>query len=94
MTTTPQMGKLVFCILLAPLLTLQTTKAEDLFTVYQHAKESDPQISAAEAGYLSTLEKLPQALAGLKSNVTLSGSATYKLSNSTTSFVTMTYSTT
>ena len=56
---------------------MQTVQAEDLFTVYQHAKESDPQISAAEAGYLATLEKGPQALADFKPKVTLSGSASY-----------------
>jgi len=56
---------------------MQTAQAEDLFTVYQHAKESDPQISAAEAGYLATLEKGPQALADFKPKVTLSGSASY-----------------
>ena len=87
MTITPQMGKIAASVLLVPALMVSSVKAEDLFTVYQHAKESDPQISAAEAGYLSTLEKLPQALAGLKSNVTLSGSTTYKLSQSWTSSV-------
>jgi outer membrane protein len=56
---------------------MQSAQAEDLFTVYQHAKESDPQISAAEAGYLATLEKGPQALADFKPRVTLSGSARY-----------------
>lgn len=78
------MGKPTALLLLVPVLLMHSAQAEDLFTVYQHAKESDPQISATEAGYLSTLEKLPQALAGLKPNVTLSGSATYKLSKSWT----------
>lgn len=58
---------------------MQTAQAEDLFTVYQHAKESDPQINAAEAGYLATLEKGPQALADFKPKVTLTGSARYSL---------------
>jgi outer membrane protein len=84
MTITPQMGKFAATVLLVPALMISTAKAEDLFAVYQHAKESDPQISAAEAGYLSTLEKLPQALAGLRTNVTLSGSSTYKLSQNWT----------
>lgn len=57
-----------------------TANAEDLLTVYMQAKESDPQISAAEAGYLATLEKRPQVLSQLKSSVTLSGSSSYKLS--------------
>ena len=56
---------------------MQSAVAEDLFTVYQHAKESDPQISVAEAGYLATLEKGPQALADSRPKVTLSGSASY-----------------
>jgi len=63
----------IICLLLT-----QTVLAEDLFTVYQHAKESDPQISASEASYLAALEKKPQALANLGSNVTLSGSASLK----------------
>ena len=54
--------------------------AEDLFTVYQQAKNSDPQVAASEASYLATLEKRPQALAGLKPQVTLSSNATYRLS--------------
>lgn len=73
------MRRVTALAVLMPVLLITSVKAEDLFTVYQHAKESDPQIRAAEAGYLSTLEKLPQALAGLKTNATLSGSATYKL---------------
>ena len=59
-------------------LMMQSAHAEDLFTVYQHAKESDPQISSAEAGYLATLEKGPQALADKSAKVTLSGSASYR----------------
>lgn len=85
MTITQQMGKFAaFVLIIVPAWAMQSAQAEDLFTVYQHAKESDPQIGAAEAGYLSTLEKLPQALAGLKANVTLSGNATYKASKTWT----------
>jgi outer membrane protein len=80
-------------------LIMQTAQAEDLFTVYQHAKESDPQISAAEAGYLATLEKGPQALADSRAKVTLSGSASYRgarnwseTSNNNSSAVSGTYS--
>lgn len=56
---------------------MQSAQAEDLFTVYQHAKESDPRISVAEAGYLATLEKGPQALAASQAQVTLTGRASY-----------------
>lgn len=77
----------------------QSTQAEDLFTVYQHAKQSDPQISAAEAGFLATLEKGPQALADYQSKVTLSGSARYtagrnwnETSNSNSSTISGNYS--
>jgi outer membrane protein len=80
-------------------LLMQSAQAEDLFTVYQHAKESDPQISAAEAGYLATLEKGPQALADSKTKLTLSGSASYRAarnwsdtSNNNSSAVSGTYS--
>jgi len=80
-------------------LLMQSAQAEDLFTVYQHAKESDPQISAAEAGYLATLEKGPQALADSRAKLTLSGSASYRgarnwseSSNNNTSTVSGSYS--
>ena len=80
-------------------LLMQSAQAEDLFTVYQHAKESDPQISAAEAGYLATLEKGPQALADSRAKLTLSGSASYRgarnwseTSNNNTSTVSGSYS--
>jgi outer membrane protein len=63
-------SSLVACLLVA-----NTAQAEDLFTVYQHAKEADPQVLASEAGYLAALENRPQALASLGPNVTLSGSA-------------------
>ena len=63
-----------------------TANAEDLLTVYMQAKESDPQISAAEAGYLATLEKRPQALAALRPSVKLSGSSSYTLSQSWTNY--------
>ncbi|PID47381.1 MAG: type I secretion protein TolC [Proteobacteria bacterium] len=79
MTTIRQMKKLAALVILAPALAIQITYAEDLFTVYQHAKESDPTIGATEAGYLSTLEKLPQALSLLKPKVTLTASGMYKL---------------
>ena len=64
--------------LVACLLVTNAAHAEDLFTVYQHAKETDPQVLASEAGYLAALEKRPQALADLGSTVTLSGSVTLK----------------
>ncbi|PWQ96627.1 TolC family outer membrane protein [Leucothrix pacifica] len=84
MTTMPNMGKIAVSALLVPALLMTSAQAEDLFTVYQHAKESDPQIRAAEAGYLSTLEKLPQSLAALKPKVTLSANASYSLDRSWT----------
>ena len=71
-----QQFKVITLSLVTAVLT-QSVQAEDLFTVYQHAKESDPQISVAEAGFLATLEKGPQALADYQPRVTLSGSARY-----------------
>jgi len=76
-----QIHKVAQGLLVAALL-IPTAYAEDLFTVYQHAKESDPQISAAESGYLSTLEKRPQALANFKPKVTLTTTASYRVSKS------------
>jgi len=71
-----QLSKVIIHSFIAATL-MQSVQAEDLFTVYLHAKESDPTISAAEAEYLATLEKGPQALANYQPTVTLSGRASY-----------------
>ncbi|MGB1310016.1 MAG: TolC family outer membrane protein [Leucothrix sp.] len=71
---------------LITIMLMQTAQADDLFTVYQHAKESDPQIRATEASYLATLEKGPQALADFKPKVTLSGSTRYSAGRNWTEF--------
>ena len=79
-----QLNTTVQCLIAAVF--IQTAEAEDLFTVYQQAKESDPQISVAEAGYLATLEKGPQALADFKPKVTLTASASYAAGRNWTEF--------
>lgn len=53
--------------------------AENLFQVYQHAKNNDATLKASEAGYLATLEKKPQILSASKPRVDLSGSSSYNL---------------
>jgi len=53
--------------------------AENLFQVYEQAKQSDAQLKAIEAGYLATLEKKPQILSASKPRVDLGGNATYNL---------------
>jgi len=57
----------------------QPVLAENLYQVYQHALANDPQLKAAEAGYLAAMEKKPQALSALKPQVNLSGSTSYSL---------------
>lgn len=61
---------------------MSSASAEDLYDVYQHALASDPQLKAAEASFLSSMEQKPQALAQLKPQVSLSGGANYNLSYS------------
>lgn len=65
---------------------MQTAQAENLFTVYLHAKEADPQIRLAEANYLATIEKGSQALADFKPKVTLTSSARYAAAYNWTEF--------
>jgi len=53
--------------------------AENLFQVYQQAKQNDAQIRVSETGYLATLEKKPQVLSALKPRVDLGANASYNL---------------
>jgi len=53
--------------------------SENLFQVYQHAKQNDAQLRASEAGYLATLEKKPQILSALKPRIDLGANASYNL---------------
>lgn len=55
--------------------------AENLLQVYRHALDADPTLKAAESGFLATMENKPQALAGKKPQVGLSGSTSYNLRN-------------
>lgn len=57
-------------------LSTQQAHAENLLQVYQQAKGYDAQFKALESDYLATLERKPQALAALKPQVAISGSAT------------------
>ncbi|MBU0653800.1 MAG: TolC family outer membrane protein [Gammaproteobacteria bacterium] len=59
--------------------------AENLLQVYQRAKGYDAQLKSQESSYLATLEKKQQALAGLKPQVGLSGTAAYDTSRNTIS---------
>lgn len=51
--------------------------AADLVNIYQLARDSDPVYSAARASWRAAQEKLPQGLAGLLPQATLSGSTQY-----------------
>lgn len=61
--------------------TMAGVSAENLSQVYKHALDADPTLKAAEAGFLATMENKPQALAGKKPQVNLSGSTSYNLQN-------------
>ena len=58
---------------------VQQAHAENLLQVYQQAKGYDAQLKALESNYLSILEKKPQALAALKPQVTVTGSASHTI---------------
>lgn len=65
---------------------LSVAHAENLFQVYQHALQADPVLKAAEAEFLATMENKPQALAGLKPQINLSGSTSYNLQHQNNTF--------
>ena len=72
--------KLKFGVIVQSLVTIivmQGAQAEDLFTVYLHAKERDYKVRIAEEDYIARLEQSNQALADLKPKVTLSARAGY-----------------
>jgi len=58
---------------------LKPVYAEDLLQVYQHAKTNDAQLKISEAGFLAALEAKPQAIAGLKPQVSINARSTYGL---------------
>jgi outer membrane protein len=50
---------------------------EDLMQIYREAQRNDPAIAAANAAWVASQEKLPQARAGLLPSASLSASANY-----------------
>jgi outer membrane protein len=67
----------------------QMASAENLLQIYQQAKSHDAQFKAQESAHLAILEKKQQALAGLKPQVNLSGSANYNTSRDSISNTTV-----
>jgi outer membrane protein len=57
--------------------------AEDLLQLYREARSKDPTLASAQSAWQATQEKIPQAEAGLKPNVSVAGSATYVIPDST-----------
>src|SRR5512141_2508315 len=51
--------------------------AEDLLQLYREARQKDASLASAKAAWQATQEKVPQAEAGLKPNVSVAGSAQY-----------------
>ena len=57
--------------------------SEDLLQLYREAKQRDPTLASARSAWQATQEKIPQAEAGLKPNVSVAGQATYIIPDST-----------
>ena len=58
--------------------------AEDLLQLYREARQKDPSLLSAKAGWEATQERIPQARAGLLPQVSLGGGASYTVSDITT----------
>jgi outer membrane protein len=56
--------------------------SEDLLQLYYEARLRDPTLASAKAAWQATQEKVPQARAGLLPNVSVAGSATYVIPDS------------
>ena len=67
------------CLLISSsLFSLSTMAADDLWSVYQQAKQADPQMQMAAANRSARYEARPRALAALHPTMTLSGQLGYQ----------------
>ena len=57
--------------------------SEDLLQLYREAKQRDPTLASARSAWQATQERVPQAEAGLKPSVSVSGQASYIIPDST-----------
>jgi outer membrane protein len=69
---------LIGSILVSSLFSLSAATANDLWTTYQQARQTDPQLQIAAANQSSRNEARPQALAALRPTLTLSGQLGYQ----------------
>lgn len=74
------MFRRIFLILLTSVFTTSAQAVETLSTLYQLAEQHDPQFKIADSARLIALENKPQIQATLMPQVTLSGSASERLS--------------
>ncbi|MEO7761948.1 MAG: TolC family outer membrane protein [Casimicrobiaceae bacterium] len=79
-----RMQKTLLTISIATLLAAAAAPvlADDLLQLYREARQKDPTLASAKATWQATQEKIPQAEAGLKPNVSVSGSTTYVIPDS------------
>src|SRR4051794_19181976 len=76
------MKKSLLAVLIGSLLA-STAAAEDLLQLYREARQTDPGLASARATWQATQERVPQAQAGLLPTVSVAGSASYAIVDST-----------
>lgn len=76
------MNKSLLAVLIGTLFATSAA-ADDLLQLYREARQKDPALASAKAAWQATQEKIPQAQAGLLPSVSVAGSATYTIPDST-----------
>ncbi|MBP8295770.1 MAG: TolC family outer membrane protein [Burkholderiales bacterium] len=76
------MNKSLLAVLIGTLFATSAA-ADDLLQLYREARQKDPALASAKAAWQATQEKIPQAQAGLSPSVSVAGSATYTIPDST-----------
>jgi outer membrane protein len=77
------MNKTLLAVLIGTLFATSAA-ADDLLQLYREARQKDSTLASAKAAWQATQEKIPQARAGLLPTVSVAGSATYTVPDSTT----------
>ena len=76
------MNKSLLAVLIGTLFATSAA-ADDLLQLYREARQKDSTLASAKAAWQATQEKIPQAQAGLLPTVSVAGSTTYALADST-----------
>ncbi len=77
------MNKSLLAVLIGTLFATSAA-ADDLLQLYREARQQDSTLASAKAAWQATQEKIPQAQAGLLPTVSVAGSTTYTILDSTT----------